>query len=249
MHDHRGNPPCPSAARCSSPPRSCLCWRSPDARSTPSITSRRIRPTCASSTSCRTAGIDVQVNGPPAFGTSRSRRDRLPELREQGHDVHRQGDGSETVRSIQSPSLVTSRTRWWSTGVGESLLTMLSEVGNAPTNGNIQLSVFNAAINHGWVDIYVTPPGVDITMVNPNFGSVLNGTRRSTCRFRQAPTRFGSPRHQERHLRLRRHGAHAQHRAVVDHLFAGQRRSGQCVVSAKAGRGRTLDNVFARSRT
>ena len=53
---------------------------------------------------------------------------------------------------------------------------MLSEVASAPTNGNIQLSVFNAAINQTGVDIYVTSPGVDLTTVNPNYGSVaFNG--------------------------------------------------------------------------
>jgi hypothetical protein len=54
---------------------------------------------------------------------------------------------------------------------------MLQEVASAPTNGNIQLSVFNAAINQSSVDIYVTAPGADITTLNPNFGSVgYNGT-------------------------------------------------------------------------
>ena len=41
--------------------------------------------------------------------------------------------------------------------------TLLSEVAKAPTNGNIQLSVFNAAVNQPTVDIYVNPPGTDIT--------------------------------------------------------------------------------------
>jgi len=55
--------------------------------------------------------------------------------------------------------------------------TLLSEVANAPTNGNIQLSVFNAAINNAAVDIYVTAPGADITQLNPNYTYVaLNGS-------------------------------------------------------------------------
>jgi hypothetical protein len=55
--------------------------------------------------------------------------------------------------------------------------TMLSEVASAPTNGNIQLSVFNAAINQSGVDIYVTAVGADITTVNPNYGGVgYNGS-------------------------------------------------------------------------
>ena len=55
--------------------------------------------------------------------------------------------------------------------------TLLSEVANAPTNGNIQVSVFNAAINISAVDIYVTTPGADITQLNPNYTYVsLNGS-------------------------------------------------------------------------
>jgi hypothetical protein len=50
--------------------------------------------------------------------------------------------------------------------------TLLAEVPNAPTNGNIQLSVFNAAINNGSMDIYVTAPGADITQLNPNYFNV-----------------------------------------------------------------------------
>lgn len=49
---------------------------------------------------------------------------------------------------------------------------LLQEVASAPTNGQIQLAVFNASINQGAVDIYVTVPGVDITTVNPNYGGV-----------------------------------------------------------------------------
>src|SRR4030095_15454600 len=56
-------------------------------------------------------------------------------------------------------------------------VSLLQEVASAPTNGNIQLSVINAAINQAAIDIYVTAPGVDITTVSPNFGSVgFNGT-------------------------------------------------------------------------
>jgi hypothetical protein len=49
---------------------------------------------------------------------------------------------------------------------------LLAEVPNAPTNGNIQLSVFNAAINNAAIDIYVTAPGADITQLNPNYFNV-----------------------------------------------------------------------------
>ena len=58
--------------------------------------------------------------------------------------------------------------------------TLLAEVPNAPTNGNIQLSVFNAAVNNGAVDIYVTAPGADITQLNPNYFNVsYNGVSRN----------------------------------------------------------------------
>ena len=52
------------------------------------------------------------------------------------------------------------------------LMTLVSEVTNIPVNGNVQVSVFNAAQNASFVDIYVTAPGVDIATVNPNFGGV-----------------------------------------------------------------------------
>jgi hypothetical protein len=55
--------------------------------------------------------------------------------------------------------------------------TLLSEVAKAPTNGNIQLSVFNASVNVSAVDIYVTAPGADITQLNPSFTFVsFNGS-------------------------------------------------------------------------
>jgi hypothetical protein len=53
---------------------------------------------------------------------------------------------------------------------------LVAEVAKAPTNGNIQLSVFNAAINSASVDVYVTAPGANITTLNPNYGNVsFNG--------------------------------------------------------------------------
>ncbi len=50
--------------------------------------------------------------------------------------------------------------------------TLLAEVPNAPTNGNIQLAMFNAAVTIGGVDVYVTAPGVDISQLNPNYFNV-----------------------------------------------------------------------------
>ena len=50
--------------------------------------------------------------------------------------------------------------------------TLLAEVPNAPTNGNIQLAVFNAAINNASFDVYVTAPGTDISTLGPNYSFV-----------------------------------------------------------------------------
>jgi hypothetical protein len=52
------------------------------------------------------------------------------------------------------------------------LMTLVSEVSSTPVNGNVQVSVFNAAQNAPFVDIYVTAPGVDIGTVDPSFGGV-----------------------------------------------------------------------------
>lgn len=51
-------------------------------------------------------------------------------------------------------------------------MTMVAEVASAPTNGNVQFSVFNAAQNAPSVDLYITAPGADISTLNPNFASV-----------------------------------------------------------------------------
>ncbi|MFO1304988.1 MAG: DUF4397 domain-containing protein [Burkholderiales bacterium] len=51
-------------------------------------------------------------------------------------------------------------------------VTLVGEVAQAPTNGNVQLQVFNAAPNNPNLDIYVTAPGVDIATVGPNFSYV-----------------------------------------------------------------------------
>jgi hypothetical protein len=53
---------------------------------------------------------------------------------------------------------------------------MVAEVGNPPTNGNISLTVFNAAQNTSAVDVYVNPPGTDISTLNPNFTDVVYGS-------------------------------------------------------------------------
>lgn len=51
-------------------------------------------------------------------------------------------------------------------------ITLIAEVAQAPTNGNVQLAVFNAAANNPNLDLYITSPGVDITNIGPNFSYV-----------------------------------------------------------------------------
>lgn len=51
-------------------------------------------------------------------------------------------------------------------------ITLVAEVAQAPTNGNVQLAFFNAAANNPNLDLYVTAPGVDIANIGPNFSYV-----------------------------------------------------------------------------
>lgn len=62
-------------------------------------------------------------------------------------------------------------------------LTMVAEIGNAPSNGNIQVTIFNAAPNVGGIDVYVTAPGADISNVGPNFGNVGYGGTTTSIQF------------------------------------------------------------------
>ena len=56
-------------------------------------------------------------------------------------------------------------------------VTLVSEVASVPVNGNVQVSVFNAAQNAPSVDIYITAPGVDLTTINPSiFAVAYSGT-------------------------------------------------------------------------
>jgi hypothetical protein len=112
-----------------------------------------------------TAAIDVQVGGQPAFSAATS------------FSVNVTGSAASLISfsynlaGEQPYTLVIYGT------LTNPAASLLQEVASAPTNGNIQLSVINAAINQAAIDIYVTAPGVDITTVNPNFGSVgFNGT-------------------------------------------------------------------------
>jgi len=121
------------------------------------------------------AAIDVQVGGQPAFAA----------VAFQALTGYQSYDNKATTFAINVTGSTTSLATFNVNLAGEQpytlvvygtltnpSVTMLQEVANPPTNGNIQLSVFNAAINQSTVDIYVTAPGVDITSLNPNFGSV-----------------------------------------------------------------------------
>lgn len=126
------------------------------------------------------AAIDVQVGGQPAFSA----------VAFQSVTGYQSYDNAATTFTVNVTGSTTSLASFNANLAGEQpytllvygsstnpSVTMLQEVADPPTNGNIQLSVFNAAINQQTVDIYVTAPGVDITTVSPNFGSLgYNGT-------------------------------------------------------------------------
>jgi hypothetical protein len=127
-----------------------------------------------------TAAIDVQVGGQPAFSA----------VAFQSLTGYQSYENTATSFSVHVTGSAASLISFSYNLAGEQPYTLviygtltnpaaslLQEVASAPTNGNIQLSVINAAINQAAIDIYVTAPGVDITTVNPNFGSVgFNGT-------------------------------------------------------------------------
>jgi hypothetical protein len=126
------------------------------------------------------AAIDVLVGGQPAFSA----------VGFQSLTGYQSYDNTATSFSVNLTGSTTSFATFNVNLAGEQpytlvvygtftnpSVTMLQEVASAPSNGNIQLSVFNAAANQNFIDIYVTAPGVDITTVNPNFGTVgYNGT-------------------------------------------------------------------------
>jgi hypothetical protein len=47
--------------------------------------------------------------------------------------------------------------------------TIFEDNSSAPSSGNIQLRVINAAFNLGTADVYIVTPGTDISTLNPNF--------------------------------------------------------------------------------
>ncbi len=122
--------------------------------------------------------IDVQVNGTPTFSN----------VTFQGVTAYQSFDNTSTSFNVFLTGSSTSLVSFSYPLAGEQpytlllygttvapQLTLISEVANAPTNGNIQLAVFNAAQNNASFDIYVNAPGTDITTVNPNFSSVTYG--------------------------------------------------------------------------
>ncbi len=60
---------------------------------------------------------------------------------------------------------------------------MLQEVSQPPVNGQFQLATFNASITYSntTLDVYVNPPGTDITTVNPNFNVGYNSITRNVA--------------------------------------------------------------------
>ncbi len=65
-------------------------------------------------------------------------------------------------------------------------LTMIAEIGDAPSNGNIQVTIFNASPNAGNVDVYITAPGVDLSTVGANFYNVSFGGTTTSVQFAPA---------------------------------------------------------------
>jgi Domain of unknown function (DUF4397) len=126
-----------------------------------------------------TTGIDVAIAGQPVYSA-------LPFQTATGYQSY---DNQATIFSVNVTGSQTVLNFTYNLA-GEQPYTLLvygsltsmsasllQEVPSPPTNGNIQVAVFNAAINQNSVDIYVTAPGTDITNLNPNYGAVAyNGT-------------------------------------------------------------------------
>ena len=122
------------------------------------------------------AGLDVQIGGQLAFSA-------IPFQSLTGYQSYENTATSFVVNVTGSPTNTLSFSYNLAGEQPYTLLiygsldnmsaSLLQEVASAPTNGNIQLSVFNAAINQASFDIYVTAPGADITNVGPNFFNVV----------------------------------------------------------------------------
>jgi hypothetical protein len=124
--------------------------------------------------------IDVQVGGNPAFtGVAFEQLTGYQSYDNQSTSFSVSLTGSTTPLISFSYNLAGEQPYtlliFGSTGFPSASL--FAEVPQAPTNGSIQFSAFNAALNSTGFDVYVYPPGTDITTVNPNFGNVTyNGT-------------------------------------------------------------------------
>lgn len=124
------------------------------------------------------AGVDVSVNGAPAFSN----------VAFQSTTAYQSFNNTQTTFTATLSGTTTTLGSFSIPLAGEEPYTLLvfgttsfpqvtlvSEVAQAPTNGNIQLAVYNAAVNNSLIDIYVTTPGTDITTVGPNFSAVTYG--------------------------------------------------------------------------
>jgi hypothetical protein len=132
--------------------------------------------------------IDVQVNGTPAFSN-------VAFETATGYVTYDNASTTFSVSVSGSGQFLTSFSYplageqpytliLYGTSTNPSL-TMLAEVGNPPTNGSFQVSGFNAAQNNSFIDIYVTAPGADISVLNPSFFNILIGS--STLILQLAP--------------------------------------------------------------
>ena len=120
-------------------------------------------------------GVDVQINGSPAFAN----------VAFQTATGYQSYENTSTQFSVTFSGTTTQVGSFSFPLGGEQpytlvvygsstapLMTLVSEVTNTPVNGNVQVSVFNAAQNAPNVVIYITAPGVDIGTVDPNFAGV-----------------------------------------------------------------------------
>lgn len=120
-------------------------------------------------------GVDVQVNGSPAFSN----------VAFQTATGYQSYDNQTTQFTVTFTGTSTTIGTFSVALGGEQpytllvygsttspQITLVSEVASVPVNGNVQVSVFNAAQNAPSVDIYITAPGVDLTTVNPNIYAV-----------------------------------------------------------------------------
>lgn len=121
------------------------------------------------------ASVDVQVDGAPAFSNVafqtatgyQSYDNKSTQFTVTFSGTTTQvGSFSFPLGGEQPYTLVVYGT------TASAQMTLVSEVTNTPVNGNVQVSVFNAAQNAPNVDIYVVAPGVDIANVDPSFFSV-----------------------------------------------------------------------------